>query len=45
MPAVFPRQNNIATIPTQEYLEESRVAFILGVTGAFSGAALVVVLL
>jgi hypothetical protein len=44
-PAVFSRQNQITTIPSQEYLEESRVAFILGVTGAFSCAALVVVLL
>jgi len=45
MPAVFPRQNDIAAVPSPEYLEESRVTFILGVTGAFSCAALVVVLL
>ena len=45
MPAVFPRQNNISAVPSPEYLEESRVTFILGVTGAFSCAALVVVLL
>lgn len=45
MPAVFPRRNNIATVPSQESLEESRVTFIPGITGAFSCAALVVVLL
>lgn len=45
MPAVISRQSDPATIPRQEYLEESRVAFILGVTGAFSCAALIVVLL
>jgi len=45
MPAVFPRHYNGATIPSQEYLEESRVAFILGITGAFASAALIVVVL
>jgi hypothetical protein len=45
MPAVFPRHSHIADTPSQEYLEESRVSFILGATGAFAGAALIAVLL
>jgi hypothetical protein len=43
--SVFPRQHSTATTPTQEYLDESNVASILSITGAFTFAALVVVAL
>lgn len=45
MPAVFSRQTNTLPAPDQAYLNESNVASILGITGAFAFAALVVVAL
>lgn len=43
MPAIYARQTDDPEPPSQAYLEESNVANILGVTGAFGFAALVVV--
>lgn len=45
MSAVFSRQTSTQAAPSQEYLNESNVASILGITGAFTFAALVVVAL
>jgi hypothetical protein len=45
MPAVFLRQIDDVAKPSQAYLDESNVASILGITGAFATAALVVVAL
>jgi len=45
MPALFSRQFDNVEKPSQEYLDESNVASILGITGAFAFAALVVVAL
>jgi hypothetical protein len=45
MPTAFPRQIDDVAEPSQAYLDESNVASILGITGAFAFAALVVVAL
>jgi hypothetical protein len=46
MPVIFPRQfGHSRPPPTQEYLDESNVAFILGLTGTFTVAAVLVVIL
>lgn len=45
MPVLIPRQSEPPAQPTQAYLDESNVASILGITGAFSCAALLVVAL
>lgn len=45
MPAIFPRQSDNAQPPSQEYLDESNVPSILGITGAFAFASLIVVAL
>ncbi|KAM0720281.1 hypothetical protein Q7P37_004417 [Cladosporium fusiforme] len=45
MASLFPRQANDTQTPSEEYLSESNVASILGITGSFTFAALVVVCL
>jgi len=45
MPVITPRQVANGEPPSQEYLDESNVSFILSLTGTFAVAALLVVIL
>jgi hypothetical protein len=46
MPVIFPRQfGHSGPPPSQEYLDESNVVFILSLTGTFTAAAVLVVIL